>query len=103
LTFPLWTAFLPAALAWTAAGFRGMSPERLISTNILSLVLGPLIGAYIVSSPIAVNEATAVAFTSLRHSIAITIAIMLPLCIVCSLAGLAARGALAKRIHPSAK
>ncbi|MGB4338535.1 MAG: hypothetical protein WBK10_08190 [Bacillota bacterium] len=94
LTLPVWVPFLPVALAWFACGLRGMTPERLLGTAAISIVGAPILAAWIVSLPVPAEEEWAVAFSVIRHSMAVVIVVFLPLCLASMLAGAAVRGAL---------
>ena len=94
LSIPIWVSFVPVALAWIAAGIRGLKPEDLIGVGAISLVGGPIIAVKLVSLPVSAEESMAIGFSTIRQSLAISLAIMLPLCIACILAGVMIRGAI---------
>lgn len=92
LNVPAWVAFLPCAVAWIAAGVRGISPEGLIGVGAISLVGGPILAARVVSLPMQPGEAMAVAFNSIRQGLTTSLVIMLPLCLVGVISGVMIRG-----------
>ena len=94
LTVPIWVPFLPATLAWIAAGIRGMKHESMIGVGAISLIGGPMIAAMMVSLPMPLEDRMAASFSTIRHSLAISIAVMLPLSIMCILTGVVIRGAI---------
>lgn len=98
LAIPIWIPFVPAALAWVAAGIRGIKAEGLIGIGAISLVGGPILAARIVSLPMSVEDRMAVGFSTIRQSLAISLVIMLPLSIMCVLGGVLIRTRIARAI-----
>lgn len=94
MAIPIWLPFVPVALIWLAGGIRGLRPEGLIAVGAMSLVGGPALASLLLSLPASAAESTAIVFSTIRQSLAISIAIMLPLCIVGTLAGVILRSVL---------
>jgi hypothetical protein len=97
LSIPIWIPFLPAALAWIAAGMRGIKPEGLIWVGAISLIGGPIIAAKAVAMPMSSAESMAANFSTIRQALAISLVVMLPLCFMCILVGGMLRGAVINR------
>jgi len=94
LVIPIWLTFVPAALAWMAAGMQGIKPEGLIGVGTISLVGGPTIAIMMVVLPMAIEDRMAIGFSTIRQTLAVSLAIMLPLSIMCMLAGAIVKGAI---------
>lgn len=98
LPVPIWIPFLPAALAWIAAGMRGIKPEGLLGVGAISLIGGPIIATKIVAVPMPVTDSMVASFSTIRQALALSLVVMLPLCFVCILAGVILRGAVANGV-----
>lgn len=94
LAVPLWVVFIPVVLAWIACGMRGFEPEGMMGVGGISLAGGPLIAAKIVGLPLAADERWAVGFSVIRNSLATTLVVLLPLCLMSMMLGAVLRGAM---------
>jgi hypothetical protein len=94
LSVPLWVVFIPAVLVWIACGVRGFEPEGMMGVGGISLVGGPLIASKIVGLPLAAAERWAVGFNVIRNSLATTLVVLLPLCLMSLMLGSTLRGAM---------
>ena len=96
LVVPIWVPFVPAALAWIAAGIRGIKAEGLIGVGAISLIGGPILAARMISLPMSVDDRMAVGFSTIRQALAISLVVMLPLSIMCILGGVMIRASIAR-------
>ena len=88
---PLWVVFIPPFLAWTSIGLAGLGMQPLLGSLALSVALSPLLATGLVLLPSSPSEASRVAVTALRQSIAATIGIVAPLSLVSASIGGALR------------
>jgi hypothetical protein len=88
---PLWIVFIPPFLAWASMGLAGLGMHSLFGSLALSVALSPLLATGLVLLPSGPSEASRVAFTALRQSIAATIGIIAPLSLISASIGGALR------------
>ncbi|OPZ50780.1 MAG: hypothetical protein BWY92_00634 [Firmicutes bacterium ADurb.BinA052] len=98
---PLWIVFIPPFLAWASIGLAGLDMQSLLGSLALSVALSPLLAAGLVLLPSGSSEASRVAFTALRQSIAAAIGIMAPLSLVSTSIGGAIRASLDRAKPPT--
>lgn len=98
---PLWIVFIPPFLAWASIGLAGLDMQSLLGSLALSVALSPLLATGLVLIPSGPSEASRVAFTALRQSIAATIGIVAPLALVSASIGGAIRASLDRAKPPT--
>jgi len=98
---PLWVVFIPSFLAWASIGLAGLDMQSLLGSLALSVALSPLLAMGLVLLPSSPSEASRVALTTLRQSIAATIGIMAPLALVSACIGGAIRASLDRAKPPT--
>ncbi len=98
---PLWAVFIPPFLAWVSIGLAGLGMQPLLGSLALSVALCPLLATGLVLLPSGPSQASQVALTALRQSIAATIGIMAPLSLVSASIGGALRASLDRTKPPT--